>query len=448
MTIQTPTFSPRNRITIHAKNWHEAGRMYGAQVSASARTVLDDVLPKDTEEKAKILEKAARFFDSVAALSRDTPCIISGKHVCADYLETLRGFSAGVGISIAEGTLLQVEELHGCQSLIVQDDMTRNIAILHTEENFDDKHLVSMYRYIETHGWDREKGLPDEIESQYGYAMVSMTVKGESFEYFGYPALCFGGPAFGINKGTQSFVCVDTISPTKQFETNALWANMVVSIVLRLGDTEKIAEFMKWLSDKTIRFYGGYGIHIAQNRGKKISSYEIGGEHCVGLKPKSIHRRSVIAQANYPRCPVLQIIDEITPPDDRTAWNEADAQIYLEMQGRVQRIEQIAETVNVNNAADTVINQLIDALRANPGDIETDTDNEKIQTFTGFLTTCLAGYVVGYFGQNEASVIAGKLIPDYQDNPKIPLWYDGSGIHTDGVVDLLDAARKMIHTEK
>lgn len=440
MNITDQGFTSEQNITIQSNNWFDAGYKYGTVMKPFTKQILKNHKKKFSGSYVQALQDAKKFLYNTEYLSKQHLFDIEGSNVLEEYLDMLRGFCKGSNISLDEGTFLQIDSVHGCQSTIIQDRATKQITFLHTEENFIDKNLPRIYQLLEIHKLQDNN---IKRENLYRYALVTMIIAGRKYQFFGYPGLCFGGPAMGLNISTETFMCVDSLGSTKHYGDNALWVNAIASILFRIGDTKLIYEIVKRLQRQHMRYTESYAVHIVQNIGKHISSFEFGGSFTKVNSPLQLSDRSIITHANFPQSLALRRIDQLTPPEHGKPWNIYNAQLYLEMYYRKKRMSKIASSILLPTNSFDAFKTLTHEMHSHPGDIETDILHPKNKILTGFLSSCLTGYALGFFGTNEQSVHFGKLVPSYPNNPISPLWHKRDNYSPD-TKDLLVLAKKRV----
>ncbi len=411
--IQPSNFLPGKQLfSSHTSSYFEAGRSYGKFVSRHIHT-----LPRPEIVKTN---RGLELISTVEKLRNDPAFVLSGRNVLSEYLDLLYGYCDGTDIAREHAVALQAEIQIGCQTCIVKNLSDSSIALFHTEENFEDQQLMALYEKLELHPeWNPTLPLSLRDESLYSYTLVTMSIKSLAYTFFGYPELCFGGPAMSFNANTNTFMCVDTISPNTPYRTQALWANAVVSMMLLLGDIPSIRVFLRQLSEAHIYILNGYAVHMIDGTTREITSFEIGGDIYTEIPPTTYEGREYIAQANYPRSEAYRRIDAYTNTAEGDIWT---AQSALQMHHREQRLQDIAKQIQFPVSKE-IIARIESLFYSAPGDIETYERNPDIHLFTGLLSPYLAGYGVGVMTEKESTVVFGKMYPYVPRVTKPKLWY-------------------------
>lgn len=379
---------------------------------------------RSSDKSPVSLSQASELLLFAEKLQNTGLCVIRGRNVLREYLDMLYGYCHGTGISKQEGLRRQVETSSGCQTMLIKHVADSSIGFLHTEENFEDTQLRKIYQYIDAHPkWTPNHSLPTSIESAYDYKIVDVKIHTMSYTFFGYPDLCFGGPAMGCNHTTNAFMCVDTLYTKTNSTTQALWANAVATMFFLLGDIGDIRELAKNLSTSGIYILGGYAFHIVHTITSEITSFEFGGDQIVEIRPDSRGDIEFVCQPNYPRSEQLKGIDILY--DIKKSKKTTDiwyAQTLLEMEQRIRDMKHIG--LDPQLRIDTHFHETIqDIMQVASHTLERDFYAPTLESATGFISPYLAGYATGFVTPEHTSIEFGKLFPRGKSPTNPKFWY-------------------------
>lgn len=410
--VAFPGFHPNEQLTISADTHVDAAIAFGKQM----KPITENALASDSPdaEALRLTHQALRHFQK---LSNQGVFTVNGVDYGKRYIDQIKGFAKGSGISLEKITYLQTELDTGCQTLLIQDKETGRILIAATEENMDDADLLALNRRK-----DREHRLHQKkrrTQQGYRYRGVQWSEPGKEISFFAYPGLSGGGPAMGINHETKTVTHVDTIF-TRTDTTEGIWSNAMASMLLDIGDIHTARIFVNQLRDSGVRFTGGYAVHMAQAGDRPImTSFEFGGDRIVEVPPKEVGDRLVIAQSNLPRNDELFERDELNlqhrSPDD----DPNNPQWYVEMKRRKRRLELMGALVALlKNTSPEKILSFIKNLLANPyGDVE-QLKGSRTKDMTGLPSLWTAGYIGAVIEGNTIDAHIGKLRPNpMEDKP-------------------------------
>lgn len=326
-SVEVKGFSSFEKIEITADSLREASLELGRKIKRPTVELLSykrkDANFDDSLEKAsKSLQKLKDLSDKYSEVFT-TP---DGANHLKIYIDTLESFCEGAGITIDEGALLQIEDQAGCETLIVQNAETGEIAAIHTEEDSDEF---------------SRSGNPAR-----GKRWIDMKIGEREVQFCSYAGICSWGSASGIvqEKGRSFFQASDIIDPCVKGD---LWANAVVFMfmdVANLNDIKVMAERMKGLP-KPI-FDSGYVVHMIEGDSKSFLTLEFGGDEVNFVDPVMSSERAIQIGDNYPRTLSLQAIDGYNLPQQASETNEDYEKRQKEkwaMERRTRRLVKIGQ---------------------------------------------------------------------------------------------------------
>ena len=431
ITIQTKDFHRREYISITSSTLYDGAYTLGEKMSRLAQAKLKERMHSSAFKTQELA--AVHLLAEMEKISRSNIFQIDGVNWLGRYLQVFYGFTKGAGLIPTESAYLQSLGDISCQTIFIQDKKTKDIQLIHIEENGDDNNLIELHR--------RDEGLSYKSTAKYNYRLVDHAVAGEEGLSFAYPGLCWAGGSFGINKTRQSFISVDTLFSMKYQTRKALWANAIASMIYDSGRIEIADKIFSSLKTHGIGFCGGYAIHLCELDTKRIASYEVSNTRAIKVAPKETYDRLYIAQTNYPTDHALQKIDRYTPPKDISSWDLNTAQLSLEIFGRIEALTKASQGVAFcKNNHETII-QLLRTIADPHGDIETV---DGLVSIGGFVNMYEAGYVVGAVS-DSADFLIGKLAPPPRTDEPYRRFYDISKPETTRFAgrNLLEEAQKL-----
>lgn len=383
--IKINGFAKSEILNISAKNTHEFSKVLGEQT----REIVHSMLVKKLRKfKTAALARALSDFEVIEDLAQRKYLTIGNVNYAKRYVDSVKGFSEGAGITIAEACFLQKEIESGCQTIIAKN-AKNDICFLHTEENGED----------------------EEIRTNYRYRLVKLRLPEKEIIFFLYPGLCSWGPAFEIDK-TNSFVQFADEFYMHNKPKSPLWTNFVASTFFDCADLSKIKILARKFSllAKKFRFHNGYAVHMVQKNPKpQYLSYEIGDNIIKSLPTFS----KIFAQTNLPKNEKLRRRSSIAQPRVKHEWERSSKMEFLEMSRKEKRLETVCNmnwwnTDNSKNAIKTGLKVL-----AYPyGDLRRYRDKKGnwIHYHTGIPSVWTPAHFVGYVGEKSEFYI-GKLTP-------------------------------------
>ncbi len=342
------------------------------------------------------------------------------------YLAGLTAYCEGAGITLNEGVFLQSFADSACQTILVEDTKLHACNIIHIEENPDDIQLVDLNKTLDL---DRARLSHDKllqtydqlIQTHYRYQIVHIETENESQLFFGYPGLCGGGPAFGINLAHSTVFAADTLTPNAENMTGDIWSNAIVSMLYDCGTISTMKILMSRLIESKLAVLGGYAIHAVQWVPElSMASYEFASHRAGEQSMITNDTRRLIGQTNYPQTPALQSIDRYQAPPK----NSEDVQVSHIIKRRTQQLCATAQT-KIFPSADHQhdIDNLLTIIASPEGDVET---LDHGPAFAGFPTLYQNSYMVGSLSSNSGKIVIGKLTPPPIQHNEYALVFDPS----------------------
>lgn len=443
--MHSNSFLPEHTIHIQASSFFDAGFQYGVCMKDIVKQRTQARISETSNASNLTLNQASELLSYAEKLRDSGVFTINNRNVLGEYLDIIYGYCMGAGISKLEGVMLQAEISGGCQSMLIRNTKNLSIGFLHTEENFDDKNLREIYKYIDSHASTVSEGhLPAEIQSKYQYKVVDIRVQHHSYTFFGYPDLCFGGPAMGTTHNNTVFTCVDSLYTVTTIQPHALWANAVATMFYLLGDIDAIRELSNTLKRLSSYVIKGYAFHIADSNRNALTSFEFGGNQYVEILPDRHGDVEYIGQPNYPRSSQLLHIDELYEIENKTVKTDIwQAQTVFEMKHRTSYLRHICLDPRIildSNFHETIQKVMYDQCNI----LETDFHEPNLESPVGFITPYLAGYVTGIMTTGHISTQFGTLFPKSKDGSMIKFWYSKTDSQSHQYTHLYQKANELI----
>ncbi|MDP1710286.1 MAG: hypothetical protein Q8L28_01595 [bacterium] len=336
VSVEARGFQPYESIHITAPDLNTASKILGKETREQVSTLINEKRnEKDFEDRLKNASDSLRRLQMLSVAYSEKFTTPDEINHLENYLGALENFAIGAGISINESALMQIEDQVGCQTLVVQNTESGEVAAIHTEEDADE--------------YARSKN------PKWGKRWVDMTVGNRKIQFCSYPGICSFGSASGISEqnGKTYFQAVDVIGQTVKGD---LWANSVAFMFMDAGNiefAEKMADNLKTLP-KPI-FQGGYIVHAVEGaKAPRIATFEFGGNTIESVPPeKSVDKKGDINRliqigVNYPRSKDLQAIDEYNSPrsseESEDEYQERIAERKI-MERRIRRLIKIGQLV-------------------------------------------------------------------------------------------------------
>lgn len=300
--VETRGFRPYELVKIEAPDYKTAGRELGIRIKKVAEPYIHEM--RNSENFRQDLERAGVALANLRSLSSQGLLTTSdGINHLAHYVEIFEGYCEGLGISQAEGALLEIGSQAGCQTLIVQNDGTGEVVGLHTEEDADE--------------YFRSKG-----KVTHGKRWVDMWVGQRHIQFCHYAGVLTIGAASGILQDTKIgdqdigdiesapfFQAADTLGPKGD---GVLWANAVAFMTMdcaKIGLVEELVSKINKLPKPVFR--GGYVLHMIEGtKPPKVRTLEFGGDRAVFLEAIKTGGRRIQIGVNWPRDKGLQALEE------------------------------------------------------------------------------------------------------------------------------------------
>jgi hypothetical protein len=381
----SPTgFSPQERLSVTASSWSNWGREYGILSRPVTEHRWHTLRALITHKEQALLVHIPLYKKSLFQMSTSPKFAIDGVNWFGVYRDILEGFAVGSDMPLNDIIALQIIDNIMCQTLIVQEKESQKTVILHMEESTSDDSLNSTK------------------EPAYDYRVVNAEVGRSKSQFFAYPGLCFGGPAIGCNKNTNSLIVVDSLY-MEPFVLNAysIWGNAVASVAFLLGTKQKIEKLVNICTRERVGYIDGYAIHCVEKKERTVSlsSLEYGGDTMAIAPPDQTDERLFIAQPNLSRSKPIIVWDPL--------HQEPNDPMSIEMARRAIRLKQWAQCLPIVDTFTTQKNILSALCQYSPGDRYEDGG----QSETGFLTDMVASYVFGLVTPNQSQISIGKGLP-------------------------------------
>jgi hypothetical protein len=439
MRVSAAGFAAAERIVIASGDAVGAGRAYGRATADPARRLVSPGERVSPRAMAAAGRRAETGLATLRQLAQGETFVVDGTNHLKEYVETLDGYAEGAGLSLTAAALLQSESVPACQTVVIGDGQGCT-GVLHIEENVDDDNLPALHRSSETGYRPPEDGF---VRSpSYDYRLVDWRVGNRRSEFFGYPGICSGGPAMGINRTTDLLMFVDALGPVTAVPDDALWPNAVAAVLFSVGTFSGVREIVRRLGDFRMAFAGGYAVHLVDGSGQMLS-VEFGDRTIALVEPdRTTAGRVWVAQTNYPRLAKLAAIDKYAPVqpsgDGKTAH---DIQLGLSARGRTDRLGAFARSAVLPFpfVADTL--DALERLAADPaGDLECTSSG---YVFNGFVTPYVAGYAVAAVSPAGGEIRFAKLAPPSIPDRPYHRWLPRASPVPAGVRDLMAEAEKQ-----
>jgi hypothetical protein len=384
-SLKVNGFSAGEVLNIEASSLFEASRILGLRT----KLITQGILRKNLKSgKREYLQKCLDELEVVESLSKRGHFTVGKVNYAKRYLDAIKGFSQGSGITVAEAIFLQKEIQTGCQTMISKNE-DGSFAFMHAEEN----------------------ALDDNTSPNYNYRVVKMKIPKKEVVFFLYPGICGWGPAFGIDRANIFAQFVDDLSIGEKF-VGSLWSNMITFMVFDTGSIRKAELLLEKIATvgKTYGFSSGYALHMIQGGNKKgIASYEFGGK--LTKKINSFSR--FFAQVNYSKNNLLKRMTEFYPPKNLKRWEKYQKETYLEMTRREARLLNLEKMgLWKTSTAQKVIQTGLQVLAYPYGDLRRYKINGKLIYYhTGLPSRWTFAHFVGYIGKYSKFYI-GKNTPN------------------------------------
>lgn len=291
--VETQGFRPKDIIYIKSNDLGLASFDLGQRTRHAARRLLK--IEQEEKEYNKSLAEAALSLGRLRELSHSYKYVFTtdGENHLERYIDSLVGYSKGVGIPLIDGALLQINDQAGCQTLMVRNTNTGEIAAIHTEEDSNE--------------YGRSK------DPRNGKHWVVMDVEGKHIEFYSYAGVCGWGGTSGVvedSNGNIFFQGTDFIAPTIDGQ---VWANAVAFMTMDAGSLARVRQLQKKMKSLPLPiFKGGYVLNMVEVSGgnSQMATIEFGGNTIDFIEPIRVDGREVQMGSNVPRNKVLYPIDE------------------------------------------------------------------------------------------------------------------------------------------
>lgn len=391
---QIEGFEPHELVSIKSSDLNIAAEELGRRTSELTLELLDTKRMESDYQTE--LGKANESLHNLRSLSENYSEVFTtsdGVNHLKNYLIMLEGYCEGVGITDSEGALLQIEDTTGCETLIVKNNKTGEIAGIHTEEDSDS------YARSGDPGW--------------GKRWVTMTIGEREIQFCFYSGVCSWGGASGVvtEKGHSYFQAADTLGLTTSGD---LWANAVAFMFMDTADIneiQKMVQKMKGLPRPI--FSSGYIIHMIDGRDNTVKTLEFGGDDIDFIEPVASDNRTIQVGTNYPNTRALRKIDTYNLPqkenESEEEYNKRRAERWA-MKRRIKRLTKIGQLVGRNKDSlwgkDDVLKTAGNVMRNPHGDVVSE-------WFTGLSNDLVAQYDLLYVSpEGKLSLVVKKGYPE------------------------------------
>lgn len=408
ISLQFINFAPQDHIRISASSVYLAAKLLGRKTSKNIQLQLEESL--QDHKKTSYIAQSASMLTNVQKLTRETTSFTVGnRNYLERYMDALKGFCDGAGISLVHGVFLQSFADVACQTVVVQDITSKNCNVIHIEENSADERLKNIQRMF-----DKKRGTMShdslfseykkELLKNYRYNIVESITPDRHTTFFAYPGLCCGGPAFGMNHTTGTLVVADTLTP-KRLGVCDLWANAIVSMLFDCGNQDEIQTLITQINKRKLRILGGYAMHVVSaHRDIECASYEFISGQIMNIRPVIKDGKRIIGQTNHPLSDTL--LNSCVSDTQKTL---GDKEFSLLVKRRNVQLGDIAkQDIHPTSHPTSNTKRLLQTIADPRGDVMTF-DHEP--AFCGFSSLYQAGYIVAAFTKKGSQVTMGKLTP-------------------------------------
>ncbi len=406
-------FSPSEIVFSKAGSYTDTAFLLGSKERGIVHDKLKSLQHSSVYHDS--MTQSSRYLDSLRTFAKSTMFVYGNVNYMNRYYMRVLAYAKGARITPLDTVLLQTEPVPGCQTASFFDKKTGILAGFHMEEIVNDKYVQDAQKILEegsdsADAWKRVRHIP------YRYRVVQSRTDDEHVEFFSYPYLCAGGPAFGINHAKGTLIFVDALyTKSHTDKPMELYANAVASIFFDAGSVQAMRAFMRTMRSHNIRVSDGYALHVVSTRVSSflMSSFEFGSSY--GTSVRSTRSKDIvyIAQTNYPRSRLLTGIDELYQARHSKTPNLYLLQQSYVTQGRRKRLKQfIRSFCHKARITPTGVTDILKMVTVQNGDVETTKDGQKI--FTGYITPYLTGYAAWYLSRDLHQVVFGKYAPTFK----------------------------------
>jgi hypothetical protein len=326
-----------------------------------------------------------------------------GQNHLKRYINALTSFNLGNIVPRDLLALLQLEDQTGCQTLLVQNGFTKEVAGFHIEED--------------------EKNYGEGKDPLWGKRWVEMKVEGRKIRFCSYGGILSFGTTSGIVETPKGIFlqAADFISPSGE---GRLWANAFAFMTMDCADISQIRELVeninrhKDLLPEPI-FSGGYILQMVQadfGKSPRVFSLEFGENILRVVEPKKVNGRLILAGANLPLEEHLREVDFYNLPrgvgESSADYEDRKTEGKL-MERRLRRLSLIGGLVGKSLREDGEGWGKENSLKVVKGVLASKHGENLGEWFTGFSNYVVAQHDFFYLSpKGEMKLIVRKGSPD------------------------------------
>lgn len=385
-------FDPQEHITLSSPSWQAFGRQYGALSRPITEHRWRSLKSLITGTEQDLLSHIPEFRKSLIKMSESQTFAVDGMNWFWAYKELLTGFSIGSDLPFDDILALQIIDNIMCQTIVIQEKETEDTVVMHMEESTADESLTSTEK------------------PAYDYRVVDAKIGSHRSRFFAYPGLCFGGPAIGLNKTTNSLIVVDSLFTVPYISASySIWGNAMDSVFFLMGSLEKIKSLVSILGANSVGYIDGYAVQVVEKKEDHVSiaSVEFGGDTILFVPPSESQNRRYIAQPNIVRSKEVASWDSLKRDPQKAS--------AIEMERRQIRLNAWAEKIPVASEFAEMKKELSAVCSLSPGDRYEDNGPPE----TGFLSSSVASYAFALITKGHAKVEIGKGFPEETKDQEI-----------------------------
>ncbi len=394
--INTNNFPREKILEIKAANLFDAFSQIAIKTKTGALSILKHY--QDQPDYLLLLTKAKKHFNQILQVRQTHPQLfttLDGINHLEKYLESFVGYCQGLGVSLEEGALLQMEIETGCQSLTIKNYQTQNVYGFHTEED------STAYEHF-----------GDACKGKY---WVNIKIDRTDIGFLGYAGLCgYGYSTTYINSPTHTIF--NTADVLGSIPEGLLWSNLVNFLIMDCADISQIKDLIDKLNQlpHSPKFFGGYTTTPIECRPDPTAiQVEFGGDLITLIEPQELANASFFTGINYPHHQYIRSVDVASENPIPDTYDLAGLRrIY---QHRFDRLAQAATYIDSHQGDKQAIKNTLQ----NPA------GEWRHEWHTGFSNCYVANYLIFSISQTGDLEIdlyfrSPGIIPNHENIPSLP----------------------------